>query len=310
MRHALPFVALAACAIALFPLQRWIDARVPPDRADEKTIYVTNGDNLKVFALGYDSLLSDVYWIRAIQFLGSEVLADRTVLNTPRGRLDPLYPLIDVSTTLDPRGIPQYRFGGFFVHDYVDMESGRKLLEKGIRANPENFRLYQDLAYLSWSDGDCDTASRYYAMGAAIPGSPEWMKDMSATILAKCGRTDLTIELLTRQYESTDDPRVREELAVLLEGYQALFEVQYLAYEAGLFRNRTGAFPTSLAQLARTLEPIPGAPRIQLDRTGAPADPNGTPYLYDPATGAVTTDPNSIVLPNPRAGGGGPQAGR
>jgi hypothetical protein len=301
VKRYLPFLVLAACAAALFPLQAWIDSRVPSDRAAEDALYLSRGESVKSLAIGYDSLLADVYWMRAIQFFGSRVLSDRTVLNNPGGRLDLLYPLLDVATTLDPHAIPPYRFGGFFVHDYVNRDRGRALLEKGVRNNPDDYRLYQDLAYLAWTDGDCATASRFYDEGSAAPNAPAWMKPLGAAILARCGQPDLAYEMLARQYESTDDPRVREELALDIKRFRAVNEVNYLHSAAAAFREQTGAFPTSLAQLVRVLRPQQGAPPLRLGPGGAPLDPDGNPYVYNPATGEVSTDPKSADLPNLRA---------
>jgi hypothetical protein len=297
LRRAIPVLVLVACAAAMVPLRTWTDHVSAEDASDDVEIYVTNGERVKLMALGYDSLLADVYWMRAIQFFGRRVLADKTVLDDPRGRLDELYPLIDVSTTLDPRSIKPYRFGAFFVHDYVDAQRGREILSKGIRANPDSWRLYQDLAFLYWSDGDCDTASRLYAEGGAVAGAPMWMREMAAIIPTMCGRPDVTVELLRRQYDSTDDPRIREQLAKLATEYEALVEVLALEDAVVASREREGRNPKSLAALVRDLATRQNAPRLRVDRDGNPLDPNGAPYRYDASSGSVTTDPSSVKLP-------------
>jgi hypothetical protein len=293
-----PLLVAAACVAVLVPLQRWVDARGFSREPEEEALYFSRPETAKRMALGYDSLLADVYWMRAIQYFGRKVIDDPGVIEGRTDRLSLLYPLLDTATTLDPHEIAPYRFGGFFVHDYVDAELGRALLEKGIRANPDYLPLYQDLAYLYWSDGDCATASKVYATAASVPGAPPWMAEMSALILARCGRADLTAELLELQYQSTDDPRVRERLAELLVPYRALAEVAYLRQAAAAYRERFGAPPSSLADLVRALGRQQGAPALTLRPDGTPVDPTGVPYVYDPATGAVSTAPNGVALPN------------
>lgn len=307
--RALPIAVAVAFAAALFPLQRWMDARVPGDREAEELLYVSKGESVKALALGYESLLADLYWMRTIQFFGRKVIDDPKVLGDARGRLDLMYPLLDVATTLDPKDIAPYRFGGFFVHDYVDKALGKALLEKGVRNNPEDFRLYADLAYLYWNDGDCETASRLYAQGADVPGAPEWMRELSSRIPVRCGRADLTYEMLSRQYEASDDPRVREKLFAEIKEFRALAEVEYLRGAVEAFRQQFGKRPSSLAELMRALGPQPDAPVLRLTRGGTPLDPDGVPYAYDPATGEVTTGPGGTYLPlyGPT---GGPAAGR
>jgi hypothetical protein len=275
----------------------WIDASPAARGPESELLDLSRPQAVKAISVGYDSLLADVYWARAIQYFGNKVLDNPRIVNTRTSELPLLYPLLDTATTLDPRLIQAYRFGGFFVHDYVDPVLGQKLLLKGIENNPNDARLYQDLAFLYWSNGDCESASRTYAEGAKIPGAPPWMKEMSAIILARCGRADLTAELLRRQYESTDDPRIRERLATLLEPYVALSDVTFLNRAVAAYHERFGSYPRSLADMLRALTKHPGGPQLRLDANGTPVDPKGVPYRYDPSTGTVTTDPKSVALP-------------
>jgi hypothetical protein len=293
-----PFLAAAACIAVLVPLQTWTDAKGLSGEPEEEMLYFSRPETVKKMALGYDTLLADVYWMRTIQYFGRKVLDNPDIVEGRTNKLPLLYPLLDTATTLDPHDIPPYRFGGFFLHDYVDAQLGRTLLEKGIRANPERFSLYQDLAYLYWSDGDCEGAARVYGQAAAMPGAPPWMREMSALVLARCGRADLTAELLVRQYDSTDDPRLRERIELLLEPYRALADVEYLRQGVAAYRERFGAPPASLAELVRALGRQADAPALTVRPDGTPLDPKGVPYVYDPATGAVSTASNGVALPD------------
>lgn len=301
-RSAAPFAVVVACVALLVPLQNWFDARADEASGDYDEVYLTDGSRARMLALGYDSLLSDVYWVRAIQFFGRKILNDRAVLNDPRHRLDELYPLLDVATTLDPRNVPPYRFGGFFVYDYVDKKLGRELLEKGVNNNPEQFRLYQDLAFLTLNDGDCAHAADLYARGGEQPGAPGFMRDLAVIVNAKCGRVDLAYEMLQRQYDATDDPRVKQELGDRIQGYVALGEANYLRALAESYRQRAGQPPPSLAALVATAPPLPNAPELRLGRDGAPVDPKGVPYVYDRATGAVAPGAGGVALPTGELG--------
>ena len=68
-----------------------------------------------------------------------------------------LWPLLDITTTLDPNLLVAYRFGSTFLSDSPPRGEGRpdlavKLLERGIRANPDQWRLYQDLGNVYYFD--------------------------------------------------------------------------------------------------------------------------------------------------------------
>jgi tetratricopeptide (TPR) repeat protein len=297
-RHA-PFAVLAVCLACLYPVQRWIDASPPLVGTDEEALYLSDGESVRRLALGYEALLADVYWMRAIQYFGGKVYSDPSVLDGRSERMKLLYPLLDVTTTLDPQYLPAYRFGGFFIHDYVDSTQAFALLEKGIRNNPTDWRLYHDLGFLYWTDGRCEEAAHIYSRASQIANAPYWLTTMGPVVAAECGDISLAETMYTHLLDEADDPRVREDARARLQGLQARKEIDLLAAAIAAYRGHTGENPSSLAQLLRAvnLPAGPDVPRIRVDRAGAPLDPGGAPYIYDPATGGITTDPNSVRLP-------------
>ena len=93
---------------------------------------------------GYNALAADLYWIRAIQYYGGAKRRLRTLQaagaadasRAPDYQL--LYPLLDLTTTLDPRFNIAYRFGAIFLAEPYPGGAGRPdlaiaLLEKGLR---------------------------------------------------------------------------------------------------------------------------------------------------------------------------------
>lgn len=295
------FVALAASLALLVPLQRTIDDRFAEAAAVDEALYLTSGDHVRHLGLGYDTLLADVYWMRAIQYFGAKSIANRSLPESERTQPVLLYPLLEVTTTLDPHYIEPFRFGGFFLHDFVDEQRGYEILHKGIRANPENLNLHLDLAFLYWNSGDCESASVAYAEASRVPGAASWVSEMPAVVLAECGKRDFAIRMLQRMYESSSDPRVREDIESRILGYLALDDIDALAESVRQYESTYGGRPQSLTILTRTVRipPGPGGRRVRIDVSGQPLDPNGTPYVYDSATGAITTVPESIVLPKP-----------
>src|SRR5260221_703504 len=61
----------------------------------EEVLYMPSGKSVKRMSLGYSSLLADIYWTRAVQYFGDK-------LNQRSMRYDLLYPLLDITTDLDP----------------------------------------------------------------------------------------------------------------------------------------------------------------------------------------------------------------
>jgi tetratricopeptide (TPR) repeat protein len=295
-RH-LPALLLVACLAAVYPTQRWIDESGERERAEEEALYVTNGTSLRRMSLGYEAMLADVYWMRLIQYFGRKVLDDPTVLSPNSDRLALLYPLTQIITDLDPRHTAAYRFGGFFVHDYVDQVKGFAILNKAVENNPREWQLYQDLGFLYWTDGRCQEAAGVYARASEIPGAPAWMPSLAATVLADCGNVETARAMYEHMLEVSDDPRILYDVRRKLLELQALDEVAALREAVAAFRERTGRNPASLAEVRPAVEQRRGGSAPAFDQRGLPVDPNGVPYLYDPATGDVAPDPASLRLP-------------
>ena len=292
-------VSIAAAFALLVPLQHQIDAGMAAQQVEEEALYLSHGDQVKRLALGYDALLADVYWIRAIQYFGENAIANRGLSGAQRTPPRLLYPLLDVTTTLDPQYIEPYRFGGFFLADFVDEQLAFGLLQKGIQANPDNLNLWLDLAFLYWRSGDCESASVAYERAGKVKGAMPWVGQMAPVVLAECGKREFALRMLSTMYQSTDDPRVREDIATSIKGYQALDEIDILKQALATYSVRNGSPPQSLALLVRTVRPVESATgaRIRINANGQPVDPNGQPYIYEPSTGEITTNPDSIVLP-------------
>src|SRR5215475_9697074 len=127
------FVIMIGIA-ALVPLQRSIDSQTG-DRVAEESLYLPSGNTVKKVSFGFDGVISDVYWMRAIQYFGNKVLNGGLTENSNE-RFELLYPLLDITTTLDPQYIAAYEFGGMFVADYNSKEKAISLLERSIQQNP------------------------------------------------------------------------------------------------------------------------------------------------------------------------------
>ena len=105
----------------------------------KQELLLQSGPLLKKLSLSYDSLLADIYWTRAVQYYGG-------VVATHGKNLDLLWPLLDITTTLDPHLIVAYRFGAVFLSEDSPRGLGRadlavQLVKRGAAANPQEWRL-------------------------------------------------------------------------------------------------------------------------------------------------------------------------
>ena len=79
-----------------------------------------------------------------------------------------LYPLLDLTTTLDPHFNIAYRFGSIFLAEAYPGGAGRPdlaiaLLEKGLRARPDKWEYMQDIGFVHyWWRHDYQAAAAWF----------------------------------------------------------------------------------------------------------------------------------------------------
>ena len=94
---------------------------------------------------------ADVYWIRALQHFGQERLSPPEHVRT----YALLYPLLDLTTTLDPYFSIAYRFGAIYLGEPYPGGPGRPdlavaLLQKGLAAQPDKWQYMMDLGFVHY----------------------------------------------------------------------------------------------------------------------------------------------------------------
>ena len=210
MRALLACVGVAAgiglAAVTLDARDRWY----PRPASEERLLYLTNGRVADHLALRFDAVMADVYWIRAIQHYGRE-------RKTPRfgGRFERLYPLLDLTTSLDPHFTIAFQFGALFLAEPQPLGPGRvdqaiALLEKGLRAEPTRWQYAHFIGFMHyWYTEDMVEAGRQFTRAAEMPGAPIWLKPLAAKMLTEGGDREAARTLLT-ELSHADVPWIRD----------------------------------------------------------------------------------------------------
>ena len=281
-------VMLMASAIGLQALrERGGELPVGPD----SLLYVRSPAALQRMALSYKSILADVYWIRAVQVYGDTKLgrtADRSY--------GLLYPLLELTTTLDPHFRVAYQFGALFLAESPPGGPGRpdlaiKLLQRGLEAQPDDWQLYQAIGFVHyWSTQDYAAAADWFGRASRLPGAPTWMGPLAAVTLAEGGNRKASRLLWRQIQESAADDWFRAEADRRLKQLDAMDQIDLLQRVVATFSEEQGRPPAGWPDLARA-----GYVR------GAVVDPTGLPYRLEGST--VSLDPTSRLLPLPREGG-------
>jgi tetratricopeptide (TPR) repeat protein len=256
---------LAALMTASTLLVRQVD-RVRDDEPLQEVLYIPSSKVVKRMSLGYSGLLADIYWTRVVQYFGTKHAAKAKQYLI-------LEPLLDMTTTLDPKLLPAYQFGSVFLAQKPpegagDPQAAARLVEKGIRENPQEWRLYYDLGYIYWLElGDPSKASKAFERGSHIPGALAWMQVMAAALAGHAGETETAVYMWTNILNSTDEPNLKANALNRLECLRVDSEVKLLQERTDEFTKQNGHSPTGWPELIST-----GLLR------GVPVDPKSNPY--------------------------------
>jgi len=284
-------VALAVLVAVSVALQMARDGRyAPPGENAEDVLYVRSPEAMRRLSLSFTALAADLDWIRAVQHYGGDHGAP--VTDTPKYLL--LYPLLDRTTTLDPRFNIAYRFGAIFLAEGYPLGAGRPdlaiaLLKKGIAAQPQRWEYLEDIGFVYyWQLHDYKAAAGWFDRGGQVPGAPWWLRTMAAVTLTR-GGDRASSRLLWRQlFESADNDWLRNQAELRLAQIDALDQIDQLQIIIGRYHKQTGRVPDSWQALAEA----------RLLR-GTPLDPSGAPYVLDPEFGRVSVSPSSKLYPMP-----------
>ena len=291
--------ALMSSAAALQAVR---EQQYPAPPIEPDSLYITSGTALRRLTVGYNALAADLYWIRTIQYYGSIKLKLKNAQETPlagQGERPPsdyalLYPLLDVTTSLDPRFNIAYRFGSIFLAEAYPAGPGRPdlaiaLLEKGLRERPDKWEYMQDIGFVHyWWTHDFKAAADWYRRASEVPGAPWFLRSLAATTLAEGGdrRSSRLMWMSIRQ--TAEIEWLRNDADRRLKQLDALDQIEALQSIVDEFAKREGTIPANWTPLIRA-RVLPGVP---LDPT------REAPYEIEPS-GRVRVSRRSSLFPLP-----------
>jgi tetratricopeptide (TPR) repeat protein len=272
--------AIPLLFLAIIPLQVGID-RCRSQMGAPEELWLRSGKLLKTISMGYDSLLADIYWTRAIQYYGSQ-------FETGDSKFTELYPLMSIALTLDPRLTVVPRGGSILLSEPNPVGAGRpdqavELLQQAIAAKRDDWQLYASLGFVYyWYMKDYGHASQVYLQGGQYSGAPIWMKGMAARIAELGGSRETSVMVWSEIYQTSSEPRARENARQHLEALHAQADIEELQKIVDNYRGHILRL-TSLRDLVED--------RVLPD---VPVDPAGFAYVLD-SSRVVGLNPSSTV---------------
>ncbi len=261
-------ILLLLCATGSIVSLRAID-RLRPQATLEEVLYLRSPKAVKRLFLGFTGLAASIYWTKTVQYFGSKH-------HEHAMRFDLLPPLLDLTTSLDPHLLVAYETGSIFLAQRPPEGAGKPdlaadFVERGIRNNPTDWRLYYQLGFIHYIErNDYAAAANAFDRGSTVPGAHPWLKIMAAMMAQRGGDLQTSRFLWTNIYESSEDRTIKENALVRLMALRVDEEVSSLEQLVAGFKMKTGKAPTSWQEIISA-----GMLR------GLPLDPSRKPYVLN-----------------------------
>jgi len=247
----------------------------------QEMLYISSPKLLKRLCLGYDGLLADIYWTRAVQYFGG-------THSRGGGTYKLLWPLLNITTQLDPHLIAAYEFAGTFLlakppEGAGDPAKAIALVQYGTQNNPNDWHLFYDLAFIYYDLKDYRNSAFAFLRGSQLPDAHPFLKIMAAQMAEHGGDLNTARMMWTATYETTHDKMIRANAAAHLRVIQVDEDLTGLEPLVEKYRARTGRFPESFTEMISA-----GIIR------SIPLDPLRHPYRLEPGGRIVVSNPDEL----------------
>ena len=222
-----------------------------------------DGELFRVAASGYQEVVADVLWIRAVLLFG-----ERWGNDDNENWSEWFVGMVEAIRILDPEWRTPYFYGGAMMRLLGEIDAADRLFLFAMEQMPDDpfFPFaYGMNQYLE--RGDAQEAAKWVRIAAEKPGAPKWYREATAGLLAGKGMREQAIRFLQSEVEATTDPKLRASME------QKLLDLVHdqVAEQIGRVRS--------------SLETQRGAPFTSLDAFEAvapelPPDPLGGQWVF------------------------------
>lgn len=213
----------------------------------ENMLYLPSGKFLKGAALGFDEMLADLLWIKAIGYFGSHAVTDQDY--------SWLSHILDIVTTLDPFFQYPYEFGGVILATEIgEVDKSNQLLEKGMKNVLETHERYWYFPFFiafnyMYYKNDYKTAAHYLETTSKFPQSPDYLPLLVSRLYADADEPEVAITFLKEMIEGTDNPELNEKLKLRLNEVINNCNIQFLEKAKANFFLKFFRYPKTIKEM-------------------------------------------------------------
>lgn len=260
---------LGGLAVGLLTI---VERQRPPEARAAELSYLPKGEYLRVAVLGYQQIVADLIWLKAVQHFGER---KQTKIGYKWA-----YHAVDVLTDLDPKFAFAYQAAGTNLGVYAGLvQESIAILTKGMRHNPNVWELPFYTGYDYYFElHDPKSAAIYFRRAAELPGAPPYLPRLAARMTVEAGDPEAALEFLQRLYQQVEDEQIRKGLESRMREVAAERDIRFLEEAVRLYKTRYKKGPEKLDDLVR-----------RGIITQIPVEPLGGTYKLNAADGTVTS---------------------
>ncbi|GEM_PF-6989916 len=208
--------------------------------------YLPKGPALDMTSCGIKGVFADILWNKALCYVTRHFGIDRNFPYLAR--------IFDVITDLDPQFVKAYHYGGFLLTSAaLKTPEAIKILTKGVKNNPNVWRLQYDLAHVySFFAKDKINSAKYFAMAAQTATN----QGKDASILFEQA-TDYYVQddgfeearQMWRNFANSPDKKRKKIATEQIKRINAQEMIKHLQSAVDLYKNIFGHLPKTLKNL-------------------------------------------------------------
>ncbi len=225
----------------------WAHAQLPITRPeDQGPGFVARPDQVRALALGFDALVADFHWLKAVQVTGGAEVVDHD-------RADHLGKLVDVVTTLNPHVDHPYRFAAnWLTHDEQQVRESIRLLQRAVEHHPDDWRnhFYVGFARFFYL-GEFELAAEALERAVALPGAPAYLPRLVARLQAQTRDIDVAEVFLREMLRNTQDPDEQAQIQIALDEIEIEYKARHIEAARRAYQKLAGRDIQSVEDLVR-----------------------------------------------------------
>ena len=258
LRALTPAIVLLAILVGLIHAgHRHTEAWAPRARAADEIRFLPSGKALSLAALGYEQLLADLLWTRAVLMFGE---------NFGEGGDNDwytwLYHMMDLATDLDPGFKAAYKYGGTMLRvDGVFVDQSSILFSKGSHNMPNEWYFPFGIAmnYFIVKENRV-LAAKYMRRAASLPDGPFYLRNLAASLLDETQGLENALAFLVEELRVVPEGNARKAIEVKIFETKYQIGVRDAEEVIATYRRTTGALPRQPGDVGAAVLTLPPDP--------------------------------------------------